>query len=645
MDQSRLAALEQGYMNTYGAEPQYKTPQKKKRNFWLDQISTGTGILGGIAGSLVTPVLGTGVGAGVGGALGEAIENIIDPKGGNWGNVAKEGALSAVMGAGPIKLLKGGAAGTKALLTGADDVVKVASKAAMTPLRQKAGQAVLGGADNLAIKNFRLTPTQLTNFQKKFGEDAGQVIRKYGFQNVDDITAKGIEPLQSQFDEAISGITGVTKESLKDSLMKRINKLSGAGPSDMKAIGTQLNKETSDLLKGFGDVIDAKELNVIRRQFDDLVNYTEKVANPSRYGVNKRMADGIRETLQKADPTGSLKDVGRELSKLRQLSEVASKQGNLGRGSLPLGLDTLMGAGVGGAAFGGPAAVGGALATKALNSNTGRRAAMAGAEKLGGKLVASGAKSAAKNPARTAATRLGVTGLANGITGQAPSTPSLEDALYDQSLENNAMSSIDPTSINPAMNANMMDSQYQNEADMSSPFSPQNVEANVQQILGGGGTMKDVKEYLGIVQTMQSLNGGGKSSKPLTGEARNRALKAQSGLRSLDTLEETLSRDPGAFQRQALPNPFGITGRLTGTTDIRAATDNVVDVIARMRSGAAITDEEAGRFARLLPMPGDSKESALRKLQNVRAELESYMQPDGGGANLEDAMMTAQYGY
>lgn len=618
---------------------------KKKRNFFLDQLSTVTGIAGGIGGGIlgaagggIGAVPGAGLGAAAGGGLGEALENLIDPQGGNWGNVAKEAAVSGIMGAGPIKLAKFGGAGGKALMSGADDALKVANQAAITPLRQKAGQAVLGGADNLAVKNFRLTPTQLTNFQKKFGEDAGQVIRKYGFQNADDIAAKGIQPLQQQFDEAVTGITGVTKESLKKNLSKRITQLSKAGPSDTKAIGKQLNKEANSLLKGYGDVIDAKELNLIRRQFDDLVNYTEKAANPSRYGVNKRMADGIRETLQKADPTGSLKTTGRELQKLRQLSDIAAKQGQLGRGSLPLGLDTLLGASAGGAAFGGPAALTTAAGVKAVNSNTGRRVAMAGAEKLGGKLSATKGGQSSLGIAG----RLGATGL---LKGSSQEPQGLEDAM-GQSLENSMINPNEMPSSNPAINDAMMGSQYAQGEDMSSsPFDPQNLDDAIMQIMNQGGTMKDVSEFLSIAKTMNDLKGGGaKAAKPLTGEARNRALKAKSGLQSLDTLESTLQSDPGAFQRQALPNPLGITGRLTGTTDVRAATDNAVDIIARLRSGAAITDSEAKRFARLLPQAGDSKESALFKLQNVRSELESYLQ-GSGEPTLEEAMMQYQGAY
>lgn len=621
LSQEEIQRAKQMLMQVRQNRPVAQAPQKPKKNFWMDQISTAGGILGGIGGSFIAPIAGTAGGAAAGSALGEALENAL--MGESLGkNVVKEGALGAVFGAGPIKLAKGAAGGARALMSGADDVVGAASKAALTPLRQTAGRGLTGAADNLAIKQFRLTPTQLTNFQKKFGEDAGQVIRKYGFQSVDDIASKGIEPIQQQFDEAITGIVGVTKDSLKKNLTKRIGALSKAGPNDTKAIGAQLKKEANDLLKPFGDVIDAKELNVIRRQFDDLVNYTERASNPARYGVNKRMADAIRETLQQADQTGGLKGLGRELNKLRQLADAASRQGNLGRGSLPLGLNNLMGGGVGGIAGGPGGALGGVLTAQAINSPTGRRALMSGAEKIGGRLAKSGSTS--QTPLGIAG-RVGAAGMLGGV---------------DQSLpNNNANISANPTTSDPMMNPAIMDESYNETPSQAStsPFAPENIESNIQAIVSSGGSMSDVMEFIKVAEAINKLTGS--QSKPLTGEARNRALKAQSGIRSLDTLEETLGSDPGAFQRQALPNPFGLTARLTGTTDVRAATDNVVDVIARMRSGAAITDSEAARFARLLPQPGDSKESALKKLENIRAELESYMQPDAGPASLEDALM------
>jgi hypothetical protein len=531
---------------------------------------------------------------------------------------AQGGAVGGFLGAGPLNLLRGAGGATKAAVMG-DDVVSAATRAANKPFTRRAGQALTGAADDLAIKNFRLTPSQLANYKSKFGEDAGQTIRKYGFSSADDVATKGIQPLQQQFDEAITGITGVTKDSLKKNFEKRINQLSTAGPSDTKAIGVQLKKEANGILKQYGDVVDANELNMIRRQFDDLVNYTEKTANPARYGVNKRMADAIRETLQGADQTGTLKNLGRELQKLRQLEGNVLKQDQLGRGSLPLNLPTLLGGNMG-AAAGGPVGMAGmALGTAAVNSPTGRRLTMQGVGALGNKLTSAGGNAVRGGAARKAAT-IGTLELNNSMAQQQaqPEQPptDLESSLLQQGMGQPQL---------PLQDAN--------------PYSRENLMADIQR------DPENASDYIKYYSMLSEVfNPQGAAQKPMSGEVQKRALTAESGLRSLDTLDQTLQSDPGAFQRQALPNPLGITAGLTGTTDVRAATDNVVDVIARLRSGAAITDEEARRFSRFLPLPGDSQEAAMRKLQMVRQELSSFANPQQmGGSSLEDMLVQQAY--
>jgi hypothetical protein len=114
---------------------------KKSKNFLLDQISTVGGILGGIGGSFIAPIAGTAAGAGAGSALGEAIENLI--MGEDIGkNVLKEGALGAVFGAGPIKLLKGASAGASALIKGAGGAA--AKQAAKIAKQAAVGRLLLG---------------------------------------------------------------------------------------------------------------------------------------------------------------------------------------------------------------------------------------------------------------------------------------------------------------------------------------------------------------------------------------------------------------------------------------------------------------------------------------------------------------------
>lgn len=629
MDDFDIKRFEKRFGNLMAnAQPQQPQPQKKKKNFWLDQLSTVGGIAGGIAGSFVTPIAGTAAGAAGGSALGEAIEKFIDPDSTDWGNVAQEGALGAVFGAGPMKLAKGGAA------LAAGKGVQAASQAAQTPLRQVAGKALTGAADDLAIKNFRFTPTQLTNFKNKFGEDVGQVLRKYGIQNADDVGLKGIEPLQQQFDEAITGITGVTKESLKKSLTSRISRLSKAGPSDTKAMGKQLKQEADALLKGYGDVIDANELNMIRRQFDDLVNYTEKAANPARYNVNKRMADAIRETLQKADPTGSLKATGRELQKLRQLSENISKQGNLGRGSLPLGLTQLLGGGVGAGVAGGPAgAIGGALATSAVNSPTGRRAAMKGAEKLGGRLSQAG---------KVGQSPIGIAGRLGGVgalTSMAPEQPeTLEDAIMqNQSLENSATSMMIPTTTNANMNAPMMDESYGMQEQMSSPYSRENLWYDIQ---------RDPENAEAYVQHYAMLQEVFNPPAPEAPKPLNQAQQERADLiTALDNTEALMSG--GSINYGPIGSRIeGVKSIFNAADDETLAFKNTISglraAITKSRAGASLTPGELKMLAKYTPSETDSEQVVRSKLAQLRA-LYGYNKPTSGASSLEDAILQAQY--
>jgi hypothetical protein len=634
---SRLGMATQG-----GFSPQ---PQRKKRNFWLDQLSTAGSIAGGIGGSFIAPVAGTAGGAALGGALGETIENLIDPEGGNWGNVGKEALVSGVMGGGPLKLLKGGAAGARALATGADDVAKVASQAAMTPLRQSIGKGVTGAADNLAVKSFRLTPTQLANFKGKFGKDAGEVIRKYGFTSADDIATKGTELLQGQFDTLVTGIPGVTKDALKKSFDSRITKLIKAGPTDKKLMGQQLKKEADSILKGYGDVVDAKSLNTLRREFDSLVNYTAKAADPNKYGVNKRMADALRETLQKADPTGNLKTVGKELQSLRQLSDIAAKQGQLGRGSLPFGLTDMLGAGVGAGSFGGPAgALGGFAATQAVNSNTGRKLAMKGAERLGGKLAtAQGGQSAFGITGR-----LGATGLMKTNREQ---PQGLEGALMgDQSFENNATSMMNPTSANAPMNANNMGSSYNTSDPLSnamgveqSPYGRQNLMADIQR------DPQNADKYIEYYQMMDEIFGA--QADPMgdmSQSSRNAMASSDNAINTVDQLEEMFNAAGGGGGRVggAIKN---LTGRAGFNEEAKIYNDLAnasVTQIAKALAGSGagtVSDMDAkvimDALARFNDNPNEAraKFAALRqRLENARNNTMLY-----AGSGQEDPLMGA----
>lgn len=604
--------------------------QKKKKNFFVDQISTAGGILGGIGGSFLSPIAGTAAGAGAGSALGQALENLITHDNVTK-DVAKEGALGAVFGAGPIKLLKGGAA------LAAGRGIEGASQAALTPLRQKAGQALTNTADDLAIKNFRLTPSQLSNFQKKFGEDAGTVIRKYGFQTADDIAHKGIDPLQEQFNQAVTSIPGVAKQDLQKSLISRINKLTSAGPSDTQAMGKQLQQESKALLNKFGDTIDANELNAVRQQFDQLVNYTEKAANPARYGVNKRVADALRETLQKADPTGQLKGVGRELQKLRQLSENATRQEQLGRGSLPLNLPTLLGGATGAAAGGPVGAAGAALGTAAINSNAGRRLTMATAEKLGSGLSNSGSTG---QSLKGIAGRVGTIGALQSAGDFSPQQPgTLEDAL-NQSLTTSATSPINaPNSTNP-INANIGQG-YQTGGDLSSgsPYSKEALLSDIQR------DPQNADNYIAYYQKLDEIFGASAQPK-LNSTASGVIADTITGLNSLNELSQKIGdsnvNNPIIGQIRGR-NPFD-----TNAQNLQASIATAKQIVGKALEGGVLRKEDEAKYAKILPTLGDTDAVAQHKISElinlISQRLNQYQSNIGtGGANsLEDALLASQ---
>ena len=451
----------------YGGAQQ--TTQKKKKNFWEDQISTGGSLggalAGGAAGTAILPGVGTLIGALLGGAAGGFGGQVAENKITGEQDLFKDAGTEALWGGATAlpfgavgKLGKAGftvakglgsdasklaakdlvtEAGVKTMSRGAvgklslSDALKdapakaAAERLALQPsLLQKMGGKLSGAADDLAIKQFRLTPSQLSSFKTKFGEDAGQTIRKYGFNSAEDVATKGIDPLQKQFGELVQGAGNISTDVLRKNFSDTVAKLAGANSSTNRAIGQQLQSEVEGILAKYGKEIPAGKLNDVRREFDSLVNYTNKAADPNKYGVNKRVADVLRKTLQNAEPSGQLKEVGQEISKLRQLSDNVAKQGELGRGSLPLSITGLLGAGAGGVAGGLPGALSTLALTNAVNSQGGRKVLMGAVDGVTKKLTSQAPKDIGQT-LKQATTRIGGIGAAQtamgGVMSQSPS--------------------------------------------------------------------------------------------------------------------------------------------------------------------------------------------------------------------------------
>ena len=610
--------------------------QTSGRGGFLSSLISETGglsgaVAGGAAGSAFGP-LGTLVGAGIGGfgggTLGSVAEQSVRDNRVDTGKALREGALEGIFAAGPIRLGRAAVGAGKAARAGAtagQALQQGAQQGLDFSIRGALGKGAQRASNNAAVKSLGLTKGQKNNIFKNTGSSPADITGRFGIRTADDLGPK-IDELQSSFDDVISRTTNpITRQTITDAFNSRISPLvTGAVPQSERKIGAALKKEMDSLLETIGDDITASELNQIRKKFDKAVkkfDLTDKTIADTNRLSRDSLADVVRQAAntQGVRSAGgqSLEELGKDLSSLRRLQEAANKNVEGPGGTSLLGLRNLLGGAGAAAAFGTPVAgLAAGAGTAALNSRAGRNATASLADRLASQL-GGGGNNITQNVARGALT-------GSAVNSSLQSSPT----SVDQSQA--------PTSPNNAPNTNVSNSQAP-QLGNSIPDLQQQVQLMTAQaqlaVLEQGGSLEEAAQITQLIPVLLQAEGIDISGlvqeqqEPLTGDALKRSLTAQSGLRSLDTLEGTLQSDPGAFQRQALPNPLGITGRLTGTTQIRAATDNIVDVIARLRSGAAITEDEAQRFAKLLPQPGDSEEDALFKLANVRAELEGFANP------------------
>lgn len=598
--------------------------------------SIGTGILPGIG-----TLLGGALGAGIGAFTGRVAENKVRDDRYGFGDAAKEGALSAALGGGPLRLAKAGITAGKAVKggTGLAEALKQGGQAGVDmSLRRSVGNKLSKSGEGLIAKEFRLNPTQQANFKKLTGEEAVSVLRRYGVKKPEDLQAS-IKPLQDAFDGVVDNIPAATKKEVQEAMQKIYKPLLDSPVLTRQQLGQSLKSQADAILKKSGAQVSATELNTLRKAFDDAVSYTQKGTN--EFTVNKKSADAIRKLLQqKADEAGitvdgrTFKDIGLELRKLRNLDDIVGKQSYLGTGSLPLNLPNLLGAGVGGAAGGIPGVIAGGVVSQAVNSTAGRRLAANAALKSGERLAEKGANA---NP-------YGVKALTGRI---AP--VGLAGALADaQSSEGNNMATTAMTS-----NATTMPTTVQNIPGLSqpnvemstgsNPFAPENLQASIQQILANGGSIDDATKFIGLAKALQEL--GSTGQKPLSAEAAKIVSNAQTGIQALQDFQNAIDADPSVLAKRAIPGrgvAGGLLGGALGTRSADAAAAQIVDIIARLRTGAAITNSEAARFETFIPQAFDPPEVRNQKINYLMQQFQMVAQRGMSSqpGNLEEALMS-----
>jgi hypothetical protein len=631
-DQAYLDALAAGYQPT-------APTQKKHGNFFQSLIPAAGGTAGAVGGAAIGTALLPGIGTIAGGLIGGALgggagkvgENALEHKGLGSG-VLGEAALNGVFGAGPLRLGKVGIDAVRGVKAGtglAEALTKAGSNAANMSITGAVGKKLSNSGTNLIAKEFRLTPSQQFNFNKLHGEQATQVLRRFGIKSPEDIAAK-IQPLQDSFNAVVHQVPAISKNELSAGLQKVYGPLLKSPALFEQGLGQQIKSQADELLKqAKGGSLSADAVNQLRQTFDAAVKYTQHGA--PEYNVIKKTADALRGTLQSAaDKAGvkvngqTFREIGRDLNKLHGLDDVVGKQAFNGTGSLPLSLPNLLGAGIGTGAAGGPAgALGGFLAAQTINSPVGRRVIANGTIKAGENMINKGASNAAGafGPSGIAKRVLPV-GVAGAAAGQ------LSEG------NNSANTNMAPTSTNAPMNANMP-GQYQNGTNLSSDqyggmFSKDNeLAAIISDIQATGGkNIKTIQTVFELAQPQQTK---------LNSTQQQQANNSVSGLQDLQTIASMIQQDPSVLIKDAIPGG-AIARNLTGTGNYDAAKQNIVDVISRLRSGAAITADEAKRYMGLLPKAGDSQETALSKIQRLNDLLQGFANPQPASNDLSTVL-------
>jgi len=110
------------------------------------------------------------------------------------------------------------------------------------------------------------------------------------------------------------------------------------------------------------------------------------------------------------------------------------------------------------------------------------------------------------------------------------------------------------------------------------------------------------------------VGSSGSDVKDLSSDASKLVANAQSGIAAIETMRKTVDENLGR----------GIFGLLTNRA-YKTAQTNLVDIIGRIRSGGAITDDEVKSFQKLLPSSFDSDELARQKLTDIESLLNDVL--------------------
>lgn len=626
-DQNTLAQLEADYRTHRQSQP--KTQPKKKGNWATNLIPTATSILGGVAGTVFAPGAGTAAGGAAGGLIGTKLRNLITGEEDRASDYLGEAALGTLGGLsrgvkstyGAIKAARGDEGAKRAaeiLRYGRQGADQRAATNPTTILSERPGK-IKSAAMNTSQEGFGLTVGQSTGRGKVL--TPGSADSTYDFITNGAQKYGGIRPgkpinqardAQSVFNNVVGSL---------DNTLAQVNRPLQQGEASVilssaanKASQSAAVTGTTKTLGKFGDKINSAksldELEKIRREADDLAFTQSGAGKTSAAAQAHAVRDAIDEFISPLSP--EYKAIKGDYTVARDALEATSKANKNAKGiTIPLinkevGKQTISG----------------------VQNRAAARLSEAGKPQAT-EILQESAKSA--NPS---ALRAGVSMASMQLPVRALTSGGGEPSEADTTQA--------PTT--PPIASDILSGGQQQPKASSSMYSQENAAADLQRDLmqTGGANMDKIMKLYEFLNPAPVAG----ANKPLSAEAAKVVSNANSGLTSLDQLQNILTEDPSARVKTVLPGRGlfgGLGASVLGTSSYDTAARNIADVITRLRTGAALTESEEAFYKSQLPQAFDPPETVAQKMSMFRDLFESVAsrQPSYSESSANDILAGA----
>lgn len=218
----------------------------------------------------------------------------------------------------------------------------------------------------------------------------------------------------------------------------------------------------------------------------------------------------------------------------------------------------------------------------------------------------------------------GGAGFLSDLGGKLPSaTPTILSSLAGQSMAGPQQMEDTPTSMDSGLNLETLG---------ASSADPARERALLMLELINGGMKTGEAETLSEILMMAKYGGSGSSEgagKPPT----QAQVNANSAIASLDYMDQLLAQGgTGLLVKGKLPFNAGSKEAQI----YESATDNVIDILARMRTGAVISPEEEKMYRRFIPKITDTGETRQYKMQQLRSIFSGLASAPDSGSGMQD---------